>query len=133
MGARYLNDPNMAKFATELMDGCYNAWALTPTQLAPETWSWVDKSQDVTKLPKVMQAAMQSVGYAAQDVSYDLRPETLESLFYFYRLTGDPKYQDMAWNIFQAIEKYCKTGAGYTRVADVSNTGSVRPMDFEER
>ncbi|ORZ02201.1 glycoside hydrolase [Syncephalastrum racemosum] len=132
MGARYLNDPNLEKFATELMDGCYNAWALTPTGLAPETWSWVDKSQDIKKYPQVMQAAMQNTGYAAQDVSYDLRPETLESIFYFYRLTGDPKYQDMAWNIFQAIEKYCKTESGYTRVADVSNTGAVRPMDFEE-
>ena len=28
------------------------------------------------------------------------RPETIESLFYLYRVTGDKKYQDIGWEIF---------------------------------
>ncbi|CDS03956.1 hypothetical protein LRAMOSA06911 [Lichtheimia ramosa] len=132
LGARYLNDTNIAKFANELMDGCYDAWALTPTGIAPETWGWIDKSQNISSFPTAMQMAMQTTGYIAQDLSYDLRPETLESIFYFYRLTGDTKYQDMAWKIFESIEKYCKTSAGYTRIGDVSNVDQVNPLDFEE-
>ncbi|KAI7879575.1 seven-hairpin glycosidase [Lichtheimia hyalospora FSU 10163] len=132
LGAHYLNDTNISKFAYELMDGCYDAWALTPTGIAPETWGWIDKSQNMTSFPTAMQMAMETTGYIAQDLSYDLRPETLESIFYFYRLTGDAKYQDMAWKIFESIEKYCKTSTGYTRIGDVSRIDQVNPLDFEE-
>ena len=41
-----------------------------------------------------------------------LRPETLESLFILYRLTGDKKYQEYGWDIFQAIEKHTKISTG---------------------
>lgn len=41
--------------------------------------------------------------------------------------------QDKAWKIFEAIEKYCKTTSGYTRVADVTNQEDVQPLNFEER
>ena len=30
-----------------------------------------------------------------------LRPETVESLWYLYHLTGNRTYQDWGWNIFQ--------------------------------
>jgi len=41
-----------------------------------------------------------------------LRPETVESLFIAWRLTGDQIYRDHGWKIFQSIEKHCKVGAG---------------------
>ncbi|KAI9498280.1 glycoside hydrolase [Zychaea mexicana] len=132
LGARYLNDSDLTIFASELMKSCYDTWAVTPTGIAPETWSWIDKSQNISSYPDVMQLAMQTTGYVPQDVSYDLRPETLESIFYFYRLTGDPKYQDMAWKIFESIEKYCKTPSGYSRIDDVSKADGVQILDFEE-
>ena len=36
----------------------------------------------------------------------------MESLFVLYRLTGDKKYQDYGWAIFQAIEKHAKISSG---------------------
>jgi hypothetical protein len=41
-----------------------------------------------------------------------LRPETVESLFILYRLTGDRKYQEWGWNIFQSFEKHCRVSTG---------------------
>ena len=41
-----------------------------------------------------------------------LRPETVESLFILYRLTGDKKYQQYGWDIFQAIEEHAKIATG---------------------
>ena len=38
---------------------------------------------------------------------YDI--ETVESLFVLWRITGDTKYQEWGWKIFQAIEKVCRT------------------------
>ncbi|KAI9277179.1 glycoside hydrolase [Phascolomyces articulosus] len=132
LGARLLGDSELTKFASELMKSCYDTWAVTPTGLAPETWSWIDKAQNISSFPEIMQSAMKTTGFIPQDVQYDLRPETIESIFYFYRLTGDPKYQDMAWKIFESIEKYCKTASGYTRVNDISSSESIQGLDFEE-
>ncbi len=38
----------------------------------------------------------------SRDNHYILRPETVESLFVLYRVTGDPIYQDWGWEIFNA-------------------------------
>lgn len=49
-----------------------------------------------------------------------LRPETVESLFLAYRLTGDQKYRDYGWNIFQSIERHCKVPTGgYATIVNV--------------
>jgi len=49
-----------------------------------------------------------------------LRPETVESLFYLWRLTGNKTYQDWGWNIFQAFEKNSRIESGYVGLKDVS-------------
>ncbi|KAI9319614.1 glycoside hydrolase [Dichotomocladium elegans] len=65
-------------------------------------------------------------GLAPVDRRYLLRPETLESIFIMYRITGDPIYQAYGWEIFQALEKYCKTEAGYASLynVDVASQGT---------
>lgn len=48
------------------------------------------------------------------------RPETVESLFIAYRLTGDERYRDHGWRIFQAIEKHCRVDTGgYATIINV--------------
>ncbi|CAO3655110.1 unnamed protein product [Mucor hiemalis] len=53
------------------------------------------------------------------DKRYILRPETVESLFILYRITGDQKYQEYGWEIYQAIEKWCKTETAYAVIRNV--------------
>ena len=48
-----------------------------------------------------------------------LRPETVESLFYLWRLTGNKTYQDWGWNIFEAFEKNSRIESGYVGLKDV--------------
>ncbi len=64
-----------------------------------------------------------------------LRPETIESLYYMYKITNKKKYQEYGWEIFQAFEKYTKVdnGGGYTSISDVTNKENVRPRDKMER
>ncbi len=47
----------------------------------------------------------------------------IEAYFYMWRLTGDPKYREWAWDAAQSIEKYCKSGAngGYSGLRNVYN------------
>lgn len=48
-----------------------------------------------------------------------LRPETLESLFVLYQVTGDVKYREWSWAIWQAFDKHCKATHGYGAHPDV--------------
>ncbi|KAK4269577.1 hypothetical protein QN277_022716 [Acacia crassicarpa] len=91
--------------AEELAWTCYNFYQSTPTKLAGENY-FFHEGQDM------------SVG-----TSWNiLRPETIESLFYLWRLTGNKTYQEWGWNIFQAFEKNSRIESGYVGLKDV-NTG----------
>jgi len=58
--------------------------------------------------------------YPGRDVAfYILRPETAESLFILYKLTGDPIYREWGWEIWQSINKNCKTEIGYGAIRNV--------------
>uniref|UniRef100_A0A1U7YN82 alpha-1,2-Mannosidase n=1 Tax=Nicotiana sylvestris TaxID=4096 RepID=A0A1U7YN82_NICSY len=101
--------PNEAQkflsLAEELAWTCYNFYQSTPTKLAGENY-FFNAGQDM------------SVG-----TSWNiLRPETVESLFYLWRLTGNKTYQEWGWNIFQAFEKNSRIESGYVGLKDV-NTG----------
>ncbi|KAG5718272.1 Mannosyl-oligosaccharide 1,2-alpha-mannosidase MNS3, partial [Termitomyces sp. T112] len=64
------------------------------------------------------------------DARYMLRPETVESLFLAYRLTGDQLYRDHGWKIFQSIEKHCKIATGgYATVVNVDEN----PVRHEDK
>src|SRR5881396_1495755 len=51
--------------------------------------------------------------------SYHLRPEIVESTYYLYHCTGDPKYRQMGKKMFDDFVKYCRTDSGYAALADV--------------
>ncbi|XP_027773699.1 mannosyl-oligosaccharide 1,2-alpha-mannosidase MNS1-like isoform X2 [Solanum pennellii] len=90
--------------AEELAWTCYNFYQSTPTKLAGENYVF-NKGQDMT------------VG-----TSWNiLRPETVESLFYLWRLTGNKTYQEWGWNIFQAFEKNSRIESGYVGLKDVNS------------
>ncbi|XP_058068123.1 mannosyl-oligosaccharide 1,2-alpha-mannosidase MNS1-like [Magnolia sinica] len=99
------NAERFLSLAEELAWTCYNFYQSTPTKLAGENYHF----------------------YSGQDMSVGtswniLRPETVESLFYLSRLTGNRTYKEWGWNIFQAFEKNSRTESGYVGLRDV-NTG----------
>lgn len=55
---------------------------------------------------------------------YILRPETAESLFILNQLTGDPIYRDWAWEIWEAIDRHCKTKSAYGSLQNVNSAHS---------
>ncbi|KAJ4470167.1 glycoside hydrolase family 47 protein [Lentinula aciculospora] len=58
------------------------------------------------------------------------RPETVESLFIAWRLSGIVRYRDYAWGIFTSIEKYAKLpGGGYATVLDVDTV----PVSLDDK
>eukprot|EP00252_Welwitschia_mirabilis_P007297 TRINITY_DN1853_c0_g1_i4.p1 TRINITY_DN1853_c0_g1~~TRINITY_DN1853_c0_g1_i4.p1 ORF type:complete len:165 (+),score=33.64 TRINITY_DN1853_c0_g1_i4:695-1189(+) len=49
------------------------------------------------------------------------RPETIESLMYLWRITGNNIYREWGWNIFQAFEKQSRMESGYVGLKDVNS------------
>ncbi|ODN87438.1 mannosyl-oligosaccharide 1,2-alpha-mannosidase [Cryptococcus wingfieldii CBS 7118] len=48
------------------------------------------------------------------------RPETIESIFYMYRLTGDRKWQDKGWKMFTSWMNASTVDGGFSSLHDVT-------------
>ncbi|KAJ9062864.1 hypothetical protein DSO57_1005987 [Entomophthora muscae] len=114
---------------------------MTPTGLGPEAVGWTPTPAEMkhrqSRLGKTIRSHINSnsaqhyKGFILNDARYLLRPETLESIFYMYRLTGNSIYQDWAWEIFQAIESSCRVEGGFAEYQDVrkkTHFTSQRPL-----
>jgi mannosidase alpha-like ER degradation enhancer 2 len=66
------------------------------------------------------------------DPRYPLRPEIMESTFFLYRATGNPKYQDMGRTFLEALVRRCRTDAGFTVLTDLvaRKQGDLMPSYF---
>ncbi|KAG9017644.1 mannosyl-oligosaccharide alpha-1,2-mannosidase [Tulasnella sp. 427] len=97
----------------------------TATGLSPEIAVFYDteKRKEVKESGKEWFIKGGISDYPLLDARYILRPETVESLFIAFRLSGDPIYRMYGWRIFQAIEKHCKIpeyqGGGYVSIRNV--------------
>ncbi|XP_017128996.1 endoplasmic reticulum mannosyl-oligosaccharide 1,2-alpha-mannosidase [Drosophila elegans] len=107
--------------ARDLMDTCYQTYKMNPTHLAAEISYFALTEKDD-----------QDIYVKPNDAHNLLRPEFVESLYYFYSLTGNRTYQDMGWTIFQAFETHAKVNAGYTSMGNVKNTQNTRLRDLME-
>ncbi|KEP55180.1 mannosyl-oligosaccharide alpha-1,2-mannosidase, glycoside hydrolase family 47 protein [Rhizoctonia solani 123E] len=143
-GGRMRVPPDTSKFneregrdwtmGVKLIEGCMTTHE-TATGLAPEIAHFRSKHDP----PMVREQApldwyIKGTNDPENDTSYDaryiLRPETVESLFLAYRLTGDPKYRRWGWGIFQSIEKHCKVPTGgYATVLNVDKL----PVRWEDK
>ena len=61
--------------------------------------------------------------------NYVLRPEIIESTFYLYRTTHNPKYLAMEKTFFESLVKYCKLDEGYASLKSVMSKEKSDPME----
>lgn len=96
--------------AIEITDTCHESYIRTAVRIGPEAFSFNSPDRE----------------FDASDSYYILRPEVIEAYFYLWKMTKDTKYRDWAWDAAEAIEKHCKTDAGYTGIKDVRSTNSAK-------
>jgi len=122
--------------ATNLTHGCVWGYASTPSGIMPDTFrslpclnslrncSWDEAAYNkagghhydlTTPLPVGMTEIKRP--------EYMLRPEAIESVFIMYRVTGDPVWREMGWDMFLAIRNATRTKYGHSSVADVMRKG----------
>ncbi|CAG8521288.1 13146_t:CDS:10, partial [Gigaspora rosea] len=135
IGSKVLNRPQDLEVAIKLADSCYWAYEMTYTGIGPEDL-WYMSSNDTFNEPekKTMNNRKDKNlpdGVIKLGHSYKLRPETIESLFILYRVTGDRAYQDKGWKIWQAIEKWCKTSSAYSGLINVNSEKVTQNNNME--
>ncbi|KAI9776346.1 MAG: mannosyl-oligosaccharide alpha-1,2-mannosidase [Geoglossum umbratile] len=119
------------KLARELMQTCFGMYRVTLTGLAPEiTWFHIDdqplhegEATPPDGLTDETDADWKQDYIVKAEDSHNLqRPETVESLFMMWRITGDIKYREWGWEIFEAFEAYSREnhGAGFVSLNNVN-------------
>ena len=91
-------------WAEEVAYTCYMTFARQPTFLAAEiTYFNTEPGSSTDFYVK------------PNDSHYLLRPETIESLWYLYYVTGNKTYQDWGWKIFQVKSGSVQNGLNSNR------------------
>jgi mannosyl-oligosaccharide alpha-1,2-mannosidase len=133
LGGIVLDRQDYIDFGIKLVHGCWKTYEVSATGIGPERWSF-----DPQDVPTTQREIFQTGGFYSGTndpdwaKGYFLRPEVIESVYYAYRATGDPMYQDWAWKAFQSIQKFCKTPLGYVGMVDTNNVTSPFRMDMQE-
>ena len=108
------NDASELRIAEELLETCVMLYKNTPTGLAAE----------ISYLNDDERGEFGAFDVKDQDAHNLLRPETLESLFVMWAVTGRQKHRDDAWDIFMSFEEHCGgcgPADGYCGIRNVKN------------
>lgn len=103
------------RLGEELTYSCYRMYHDTTTGLAPEI-AVFNTAEDLETDFHIKPA----------DTHNLQRPETVESLYYLYKLTGDKKYREWGYEIFQNFVKYTRVespdgSVSYSSLNDVTS------------
>jgi hypothetical protein len=60
--------------------------------------------------------------YSIKKDEYILRPETVESFFLLWKTTGNVKWRERGWAVFEAIQRECRTPIGYASIIRVDES-----------
>ncbi|KAL8305682.1 hypothetical protein RB597_003573 [Gaeumannomyces tritici] len=140
LGGLTLSEQKYVDFGLELTKACRETYVQTATGIGPEVFRWQVAGETTTNNPAPPAELAAFYGRSGFWISpgdggggsYQLRPEAIESYYYAYRATGDPKYQEWAWEAFLAINATCAQGVGYTALGDVNAPGGGVPQDTQE-
>ena len=69
----------------------------------------------------------------SQDLHNLQRPETVESLFYMWRITGDITYREWGWEMFKSFVEYSSVddGGGFTSLSNANKIPATKKDNME--
>lgn len=133
LGGKLLKNEKIFNYGVSLADSCINTYTSSATGLGPGYWSYKlpDGSHNRVNITDEKFYKKHGFNYYNQEFKqYGFGPEVLESVFYAYRLTGDKRWQDVAWASFQNLIKYTQTDkGGLAPIADVSDVHTKQTDD----
>jgi ER degradation enhancer, mannosidase alpha-like 2 len=74
----------------------------------------------------------EEIDYTTMKITYEgyaLRPEIIESAYYLYTYTKDPRYLEMGRTFLESLIQYCKTDSGYAALKSVTTKEKKDDME----
>ena len=133
LGGAYLKRSDILELGKELVETCRRTYEATATRIGPEYWRWEPAGHISAFTAESEWHQHQQTGWWVVDARWMLRPETVESYFYAYRITGEKKYQSWAWDAYTAYVAASRADHGYAEVQDVTRPpGESNRADKQE-
>ena len=125
--------------ARELARTCVQTYARMPTGLAPEIAHFLvpgvrGGNPAAAKNKNAKNPRARFVGYGdvlvkGSDAHNLLRPETIESLWALWRVTGEEEWRDAGWEMWRAWERHARVDTGgYASVDNVTQAPEKGPI-----
>ncbi|KAI8936686.1 hypothetical protein NX059_007078 [Plenodomus lindquistii] len=127
LGGQTLKEQKYIDYGLALVNGCHETYIQTATRIGPEEFEW-----NTAEVPANQSSFFNTTGFYITNPGYQLRPEVIESYYYAFRATGNPMYQDWAWDAFVAINATTRVGSGYSSISDVNVKDGGNHTDFQE-
>ncbi|KAJ2393899.1 mannosyl-oligosaccharide alpha-1,2-mannosidase [Coemansia sp. RSA 2603] len=105
--------------ARQLAETCVQMYADSPTGLAPELVHVRHHTLPSIDPRDLLHPSGDLLAYPADRHSL-LRPETVESLFILWRITGEVRWRELGWRVFEAFERWARLHEGYAGLRDVT-------------
>lgn len=146
LGGRLFDSEEYLNTGAKLARGCAYAYKSFPSGIMPERYNMVLCPGPDYRMPcewnerrYAIEAAKRPefrenlpLGFTtAKDPRYLLRPEAIESIFILWRITGDPAWREIAWEMFEAVARETDTVFANSAILDVTLVGS-RKEDYME-
>lgn len=104
-GSRKDKAGHYLELGAEIARTCHESYDRTALKLGPESFKF--------------DGAVEAVAVRQAEKYYILRPEVIETYWYLWRFTHDPRYRQWGWEAALAIEKSCRVSGGFSGVKDV--------------
>lgn len=140
LAGRLFSRDDYVAYGEQLARGCAWAYRSMPTGLMPEIFELLACEPDHLEQCEFDQERWEKEGAVGltegfkhvTNSRYQLRPEAIESIFYAYRITGKEEFLDLAWEMFEAIDKATATPLAHSTISDVRAEGETTKMDSME-
>ncbi|KAJ1974570.1 hypothetical protein H4R35_003552 [Dimargaris xerosporica] len=121
LGSKVLDRLDDLLLAEKMVNACVHMAKSSNSGLAYDAVRFVTLDEYRSNLDVFPERAehLKTYGFVITNAEHILRPEIVESLFILYRITGNRRYQEFGWEIFQSIEKYAKTPTAYSALRNV--------------
>jgi mannosyl-oligosaccharide alpha-1,2-mannosidase len=126
--------------ARRFTETCYWAYNSTLTGIGPESCTFY-KEKDLDRHAFVYEKDGTSrrgplngapiIGVRSAESDYRNRPETIESVFYLWRTTGDPIWQERGWQMFCSWVTHSMTNVGFSSLGNVFEVPAYQTDSME--
>lgn len=124
LGGKYLGREDIIQFGLDTVDTCHHMYIQSETRIGPEYVNFMPKLPQKPAYDPPSQGhwdQLRKRGFWVTDARWMLRPETIESYFYAYRITGNTMYQEWAWDAYKAMLAASTAEFGYAEIQDVTH------------